>query len=266
MNRRIFMETTNAIISSPFLWESTRKSLLASRIYEAGDELQPGPDVSEGAEVILSKQKTINAALGYRGEKVAIHNFASATNPGGGVRKGSGAQEESICRTTTLYSVLDSYSLSVYYSIHHDMKDRSDSFLYTSSLIYTPDVAIIRPDDDGGPLLDESEYGWCDVVTIAAPHLGRDGMQYTGRNREMLRGIFLERFDRFFASASKAGCTVAITGAFGCGAFGNDPELVADALRKSISRYSRKFRRIELAVFCNDDEDANYSAFRKVFG
>ena len=61
MNRRIFMETTNAIISSPFLWESTRKSLLASRIYEAGDELQPGPDVSEGAEVILSKRKTINA-------------------------------------------------------------------------------------------------------------------------------------------------------------------------------------------------------------
>ena len=263
VNRKIFCETSEYIASSSLLWESVRLSLAGSEIILHDDEIKAGDDISEGASIVLSKEKTINAALKYKGEKVAIHNFASATNPGGGVRRGSGAQEESICRATTLYSVLDNYSLSKYYSIHHEALDVADSFLYTSAMIYTPDVVIVRP-DDGGAFLDE--YQKCDVVTIAAPHLSENPEGYIRKNYVRLRDIFVDRFNRLFASASRAGCTVVVTGAFGCGAFHNDPYMVADALKESIARYSHKFKTIELAVFCSDYEDRNYQAFAETFG
>ncbi len=264
LNRRIFKVTSEKIISSPLLWESTRKSLEKSRIFEADEAIAAGHDITPGAEIILSKEKTINAALHYKRERVAIHNFASATNPGGGVRGGSGAQEESICRSTTLYYVLDNYALSRYYSIHHDMKDNPEAFLYTSALIYTPDIMIIRKDDDGCAFLPEEEYMKCDVVTIAAPHIGFSSMEYSRRNYKKLMNHFIERFDKFFAISSASGCSVAITGAFGCGAFHNDPYLVAEALKTSIMKYRTKFRTIELAIFCNDSEDKNYKAFYDV--
>ena len=43
----------------------------------------------ESAKVIVSKKRTLEAAKAYRDKKVAVHNFASASNPGGGVVRGS---------------------------------------------------------------------------------------------------------------------------------------------------------------------------------
>ena len=39
---------------------------------------------SDEAKIIVSTKRTFEAAAGYAGQKVAVHNFASATNPGGG--------------------------------------------------------------------------------------------------------------------------------------------------------------------------------------
>lgn len=54
---------------------------------------------------IVSGKRTLEASESYakQNERVCVLNFASATNPGGGVVRGSSGQEEAICRCSTLY-------------------------------------------------------------------------------------------------------------------------------------------------------------------
>ena len=63
----------------------------------------------EKTKVIVSGKRSLEAAETYakQGKKVCVLNFASATNPGGGVVNGSSAQEECICRCTMLYPCLN---------------------------------------------------------------------------------------------------------------------------------------------------------------
>ena len=53
-----------------------------------------------------------------------------------------------------------------------------------------------------------------------------------------------------------------ILGAFGCGAFCNPPELVADVFAEMTEKYRECFDTIEYAVFHTERETANYEAFR----
>ena len=52
-------------------------------------------------------------------------------------------------------------------------------------------------------------------------------------------------------------------GAFGCGAFMNDPAIVADASKRVLKDYLYAFKNIEYAVYCSSKNDANYQAFHR---
>ena len=68
---------------------------------------------ADKAKVVVSGKRSLEAAEEYakQGKKVCVLNFASATNPGGGVVNGSSAQEECICRCTTLYPCLNTQEI-----------------------------------------------------------------------------------------------------------------------------------------------------------
>ena len=55
---------------------------------------------------------------------------------------------------------------------------------------------------------------------------------------------------------------VLVLGAFDCGAFRNDPQMVAKAYADVLAEYKEYFRYIEFAVYCQPREIANYDAFR----
>lgn len=56
---------------------------------------------------------------------------------------------------------------------------------------------------------------------------------------------------------------VVILGAFGCGAFENNPEVVAKASKNVIDKFIRDFEMIEFAIYCSPRDEQNYHIFKK---
>ena len=50
-------------------------------------------------------------------------------------------------------------------------------------------------------------------------------------------------------------------GAFGCGAFANDPRIVADASFRALEEYIQYFDMVEFAIYCRNHELENFNAF-----
>ena len=57
-----------------------------------------------------------------------------------------------------------------------------------------------------------------------------------------------------------------VLGAFGCGAFQNDPAVVAEAYKAVIGDYKSYFHYIEFAIYCGPRETENYEVFSEVLG
>ena len=231
----------------------------------------PVPSKTEKAKVIVSGKRSLKAAESYakQGKKVCVLNFASATNPGGGVVNGSSAQEECICRCTTLYPCLNTNQMwNVFYSPHR----KTANPLYNNDCIYTPNVCVFKSDTNFPELLQKENWWSVNILTCAAPnlrerpsnmmnpHAGKVAAKITPTELEKL---LTERIRRIFEVAVANQNEVLILGAFGCGAFKNPPEIVARVFNKVMQDYLCYFDTIEYAVYHTEREVANYDAFCK---
>ena len=95
-NVTVFMDTEKQVKSNSKLKDAVDNSSANQKLILETDEISvPDKDrYKNTAEIIVSKKRTLEAASGYKGLNICVHNFASATNPGGGVVRGSSAQEE----------------------------------------------------------------------------------------------------------------------------------------------------------------------------
>ena len=224
------------------------------------------------AEIIISKKRTFEAAQDYAkiGEKVAVLNFASSTNPGGGVVNGAGAQEECLCRISTLYFTLDTdENWKRFYAPHRKARNP----LHNDNILYTKNITVFKSDTTSPKLLPENEWYDVDVITCAAPNLREnpsnrynsgDGNQRLILNNEELYSLHEKRDSRIFDAAASQNVDVLILGAFGCGAFMNDPKVVAKAMLNLAKKYAHSFKTIEFAVYCPPYDDSNYKAFMEL--
>ena len=218
------------------------------------------------------KTKPYNYIDAIVGQKVAVHNFASATNPGGGVTRGSSAQEECLCRCSGLYFCLSVPDMMKgFYYPHRNAKNPINN----ADIIYTPDVTVFKTDTSHPKLLDEKDWYDVDVITCAAPNLReRPSNRFNQNNgdhavkvsdRELLE-IHKKRLTRILDVAALNNAEVVILGAFGCGAFQNKPEVVSRAAKEVITEYLHVFKTIEFAVYCSPRDDTNFRVFKRVLG
>eukprot|EP01125_Pyxidicula_operculata_P005745 TRINITY_DN200_c0_g1_i10.p1 TRINITY_DN200_c0_g1~~TRINITY_DN200_c0_g1_i10.p1 ORF type:complete len:409 (-),score=61.05 TRINITY_DN200_c0_g1_i10:1123-2349(-) len=173
---------------------------------------------------------------------VLILNFASGKRPGGGFLTGGHAQEESLTRSSSLYSCINQHHTVEFYK-----KNRKDKTgLFTHHIIYSPNVVFFRNDSNG--LVDKPIC--CSVITCPAVHY----RQAKKRVKEfsIIPETMRERADRILSVALHHKHQHLILGAWGCGAFGNKVYDVAKMFSSLLfvegSKYYRKFKIVTFAV------------------
>ncbi|KOG46290.1 MULTISPECIES: TIGR02452 family protein [Streptomyces] len=184
---------------------------------------------------------------------VAVLNFASARNPGGGYVRGAKAQEEALCRASALYETL--LEAPEYYEIHRAER----STFYTDRVIHSPGVPVFR-DDRGGLLETPFRAGF---LTSPAPNAGTIRRQEPERVAE-IPGALARRAELVLEVAAVHGYRRLVLGAWGCGVFRNDPEQVAEAFRGLLAgRFAGVFERVVFGIL--DPAPATREAFARAF-
>lgn len=271
MNRSIFQDTERMCKTDAELSAVTKISV-ANQRFIAEAEVVPTPELNiyKKANVVVSKKRTYEAAKAYKGNHVAVHNFASATNPGGGGVNGAGAQEECLCRCSNLYFCLNTPDMwGMFYTPHRAAHDP----IHNDDIIYTPDIVVFKTDTDRPELMERDDWYIVDVITCAAPNLREtpsnrynsgDGTRAVTLSDRELQVIHEKRLRRILDSAVMNHADTVILGAFGCGAFCNEPQVVATAAANVVRDYMYAFKNIEFAVYCRPSDDSNYRVFNSV--
>ena len=267
-NIRVFQDTLNKIEKTRILKEAVEKSS-AAQVFIDDIKNLPSKTVKlfpEAAKVIVTKSSSFDAARKYN--NVAVLNFASATNPGGGVVHGSFAQEECLCRCSTLYcNLTEKAMMDKFYTPHREFGNA----LHNDDIIYTPGVVVFKSDAYSNLYQNKT----VNVITCAAPNLRECPVnKYNAEKNttkieisdEDLLKLHEKRGRAILETARYFGNENVVLGAFGCGAFKNDPEIVARAYKNILPEFVHSFKTIEFAVFCKEGETTNYNVFKKVLG
>lgn len=247
--------------------ECVQKSIANQQIFWEKDELLV-PDVcyASPANIYISQERSIEAAAKYAGKRVCVLNFASFVTPGGGVLRGTTAQEESICRVTSLYSAISDESVSPFYTTHkNQIAEGKVGRKNTDDCIYSPNILCFREDTFDCAMLPEDKWYEISVITCAAPDQRYCGgeREYHPNDVEQLHD-FEKRIHRILTIAAMYKTEVLILGAFGCGVFGNSPSVVAKAFENQMSQFMHHFETIEFAIYCSNKHDDNYRAFLSI--
>ena len=270
-NIEVFLDTISFINKDDYLSNAVNESIEKTAIYNIDiDEIKA---IKKHGEVRVSQYKSFEAAMKLHDEfpnkRIGILNFASATNPGGGVTKGSTAQEESLCRISTLYNVLNTkYLFDHFYSLNRNINNP----LHDDTVIYSPNIVICKSDSDRPIRLKKEEFVKVDILTCAAPNLREkpgnlynfDGDTSIKVSDDELYQIHTKRAKRILDVALINNIDILVLGAFGCGAFKNNPYVVAKAYKEILKENKSYFDLIEFAIFTNEYNRENYLAFKIV--
>lgn len=204
--------------------------------------------------VVVSKKRSFEAASYYNRKKIAVLNFANNRNIGGAPYYAN-AQEESLCRCSTLLPCLEAYSKEFYDYHKQQFIDGEIDNYGTDDLIYTPNVVVFKTDTLEPQLLKENKWYRVDIITCAAPEM------FYGYDEQKFIRVAIKRIKRILDVAINQNVEVLILGAFGCGVFKNPPHIVASIFKELIMEYG--FEIVEFAISSRNDT-TNYDTFKGI--
>jgi len=263
----VFNDTYDKCEKITILKESIEESIKLTQLYLEGHkfDLDKKPIKSNDYNIIITSDRTLEAVYKYyiqknKKGKIGVLNFASAKHPGGGVTKGTGgAQEESICRISTLYPCLNTEFLNEnYYSYHIEKRTEN-----TDRIIYVPNVTVFKLDGENIELIkDYKDWYNIDVICCAAHNQKAYKVEF-----EKLKTINYNKIKAIIQCAVENNVDNLILGAFGCGVFANPPELVSKTFKKILidEEYYKYFENIHFSIFSNSSKSRNLNEFSNVF-
>ncbi len=224
---------------------------LAKRSIPPWQDLPSAPPAEFKATTVqISNETTVSAMLRLldKGDRTLALNFANGVNPGGGFLGGARAQEEAICRVSSLYWTLIGDAMYLF----HSYREQPDA---TPWAILSPQVPIFRADN--GTSFDTPRLA--DFITCAAPYAPSVGQPQSG---DLLR----ERIHRVLQIAKAYRYSSLVLGAWGCGAFGNDPMRTAKDFREALEGpFSGVFSEVVFAITDWSEERKYLQPFSEVF-
>lgn len=181
------------------------------------------------------------------GCRVAMLNMASFSTPGGGVTRGSSAQEEALCRASNLYPSL--------------VEARKFGFYPMNDGFVTQNVTFFR--DASGKVMNQSKWVKCDIINLAALRFR------TARDPEDLsqkeKNLMYNKIQEILVLGQGYDCL--ILSAFGCGAYHNPPEFVAEMFYELLvtENWGCRFQKVVFAIINDRNGRSNYEVFRDQF-
>lgn len=267
-----FNETKELIDNNTLIYTEAIPEVFTQLSYDKKDmniEVINSGTVSAGKDIL---KKT--------GKRTAILNFADAIRPGGWVLDGAPTQEENICRCSNLYPALiaEEPFKKYYYVNANFMYPRIDNLygkdievpkdvtweklnplhaVYTNRLMYLKDVTFFK-NDTTYELEDAYKL---DVITCPAPAVDWDidEVNYAyevlySRTEQIIKSAILNKADNI------------VLGAWGCGAFGQNPFMISKVFKDVLRQYPA-FDNVIFAIRCTAEywKDNNYQVFVKTF-
>ena len=236
INENIKVFENTLWMSKTIYKDETRKSMKETEVIINGaDFLTKGYKNKKQSIRIINKGSVATILGVVTPSRVAVLNFADALTPGGLVWEGELTQEEDLCRCSNLYPCISQGKVfDDYYGYNRSLEND----IYSDRLIYSSDVLFFK-DEDYWCIPIRTK---CDVITCPAPVECSD------------KQVFTNRIKCIIGAAYSKGVGTLVIGKFGCGAFSNDPQLVATAFKEVLDEY-KLFDVVYFPVF--DDSESS---------
>lgn len=164
-----------------------------------------------------------------------------------GTKSNAPGQEEDLCRCTTLYFLL------------RRSQERKDGYYVgenepsNDKLLYISNVSVTKKPDES-PIKKADQFT-VDIIVCAAPNRNSK-KRNDGFTEEEVEAALYNRIERILFRAAQNKDTCLILGAWGCGAFANNPRQVADIFRECI--YKKVPNYFPMIIFALGNIESNH--------